>query len=129
MESRRNNSKKRQAIYEYLCSVTDHPTAEMIFNSLKPEIPELSLGTVYRNLAILLDEGQIISVGKVDGQERYDARTTPHAHFVCRNCRRVLDVFLPDVVSGLFGEVDSRFGCLTEGYTLTLHGLCGECRR
>ena len=128
METRRNNSRKRQAIYDHLCSVTDHPTAEMIYARLKPEIPELSLGTVYRNLTVLLEEGQIITVGKVDGQERYDARTTPHAHFVCRGCRRVLDVFLPDVVSGLYGEVESRLGCHTEWYTLTLHGLCVGCR-
>ena len=128
MDNKRNNSKKRQAIYEYLCSVTDHPTAEMVYSALKPEIPELSLGTVYRNLAVLLEDGQIITVGKVDGQERYDARTTPHAHFVCRKCRGVLDVFLPDVVSGLYGQVDEKFGYLAEGYTLTLHGLCDECR-
>ena len=128
VEAKRNNSQKRQAIYDYLCSVTDHPTAEMVYAALKPDIPELSLGTVYRNLAVLMEEGQIISVGKVDGQERYDARTEPHAHFVCRGCRRVLDVFLPDVVSALYGEVDVRFGFLTEGHTLTLHGLCDRCR-
>lgn len=128
MEAKRNNSKKRQAIYDYLCSVTDHPTAETVYAALKPDIPELSLGTVYRNLAVLTEEGQIISVGKVDGQERYDARTEPHAHFVCRGCRSVLDVFLPDVVSALYGEVDTRFGYLPEGHTLTLHGLCARCR-
>lgn len=128
MEAKRNNSKKRQAIYDYLHSVTSHPTAEMIYAALKPDIPQLSLGTVYRNLAVLLEEGQIITVGKVDGQERYDARTAPHAHFVCRGCRSVLDVFLPDTVTGLYGEMDERFGLLTEGYTLTLHGLCAQCR-
>lgn len=127
MEAKRN-SKKRQAVYDHLCSVTSHPTAEMIYAALKPVIPELSLGTVYRNLAVLLEEGQIITVGKVDGQERYDARTAPHAHFVCRACRQVLDVFLPDTVSGLYGEVDERFGLLPESYTLTLHGLCAACR-
>lgn len=128
METKRNNSKKRQAIYDYLCSVTEHPTAEKIYSALKPDIPQLSLGTVYRNLAVLLEEGLIITVGKVDGQERYDARTAPHAHFVCRECRQVLDVFLPDVVSGLYAEIDERFGLQAEGYTLTLHGLCRECR-
>lgn len=129
MEIKRNNSKKRQAIYDYLCSVTSHPTAEMIYSALKPDIPELSLGTVYRNLAVLLEDGLIITVGKVDGQERYDARTASHAHFVCRSCRRVLDVFLPDVVSGLYAEVKDRFDLEPEGYTLTLHGLCSACRK
>lgn len=129
METKRINSKKRQAIYDYLCSVTVHPTAEMVYAALKPDIPELSLGTVYRNLAVLCDEGKAITLGKVEGQERYDARTAPHAHFVCRGCRAVLDVFLPDVVSGLFGEVEARYDCLPEGYALMLHGLCPQCRR
>ena len=128
MESTRRQSKKRDAIREILLASYDHPSVEEIYRRLKPDIPDLSLGTVYRNLTVLLEEGQIITVGKVDGQERYDARTTPHAHFVCRGCRRVLDVFLPDVVSGLYGEVESRLGCHTEGYTLTLHGLCAGCR-
>lgn len=128
MDAKRNNSKKRQAIYAYLSSVTSHPTAEMIYSALKPELPELSLGTVYRNLAVLLEEGQVISVGNVDGHERYDARTAPHTHFVCSSCRSVLDVFLPDVVSGLYDEVDERFGFLCKGYTLTLNGLCSSCR-
>ena len=79
MEVQRKKSKKRQAILESLRSVTDHPTAEMIYNRLKPEYPDLSLGTVYRNLAMFLEEGQVISVGTVDGQERYDARTDFHA--------------------------------------------------
>ena len=57
MEVQRKNSKKRQAILESLRSVTDHPTAEMIYNRLKPEYPDLSLGTVYRNLAMFLEEG------------------------------------------------------------------------
>ena len=128
MESTRRQSKKRDAIREILLASYDHPSVEEIYRRLKPDIPDLSLGTVYRNLAVLMEEGQIISVGKVDGQERYDARTEPHAHFVCRGCRRVLDVFLPDVVSALYGEVDVRFGFLTEGHTLTLHGLCDRCR-
>lgn len=98
MEVQRKNSKKRQAILESLRSVTDHPTAEMIYNRLKPEYPDLSLGTVYRNLAMFLEEGQIISVGTVDGQERYDARTDFHAHLVCRRCRCVTDIEPTDEV-------------------------------
>lgn len=129
METRRNNSKKRQAIYDCLYSAKDHPTAEMLYKRLKPDIPELSLGTVYRNLAVLAEEGQVITVGQVDAQERYDARTEPHSHFVCRNCRCVQDLFLPDVVSGLYDEVAESSGCLAEGYTLTLHGLCSACRK
>ena len=128
METVRKKSRKREAMLAALRATTEHPTAEMLYNTLKPEYPELSLGTVYRNLSVLAEEGLVVSVAHVNGQERYDARTEPHAHFVCRGCRRVLDVFLPDVVSALYGEVDVRFGFLTEGHTLTLHGLCDRCR-
>ena len=124
----KNFSRQREEIIRVIRSTDTHPTAAWVYSKVKEAIPNISLGTVYRNLTVLLEEGQIITVGKVDGQERYDARTTPHAHFVCRGCRRVLDVFLPDVVSGLYGEVESRLGCHTEGYTLTLHGLCAGCR-
>ena len=109
MEVQRKNSKKRQAILESLRSVTDHPTAEMIYNRLKPEYPDLSLGTVYRNLAMFLEEGQVISVGTVDGQERYDARTDFHAHLVCRRCRCVTDIEPTDEVKSA-GQFFLRHG-------------------
>ena len=107
MEVQRKNSKKRQAILESLRSVTNHPTAEMIYNRLKPEYPDLSLGTVYRNLAMFLEEGQIISVGTVDGQERYDARTDFHAH-LCEALAR-------------------SSGCKPDGISLSYTGLCRNC--
>ena len=84
MDVKRKNSRKRAAILEALAAVTEHPTAEMLYNRLKPRYPELSLGTVYRNLSVLAEEGLVVTVARVDGQERYDARTEPHAHFVCR---------------------------------------------
>ena len=65
--------RKRDAILACLRSTTEHPSAEWIYAQLKPEIPDLSLGTVYRNLRLFLQEGLIISVGTVDGLERFDA--------------------------------------------------------
>lgn len=128
MDTKRKNSRKRTAILEALCSVPDHPTAEMLYSRLKPDYPELSLGTVYRNLAVLAEEGKVISVMRVAGHERYDARTRPHAHFVCRRCRKVIDLELPDVVSSMYPGIDSNLGCQAEEYSLTIKGLCGDCR-
>ncbi len=113
---------------EALAGVTEHPTAEMLYNSLKPLYPELSLGTVYRNLAVLAQEGLVVSVAHVDGQERYDARTEPHAHFVCRRCHKVMDLELPDTVSGLYGDIDGVLGCKAESFSLNVSGLCRDCR-
>ena len=86
METARKHSKKREAILEALRSAKDHPSAEMLYSRLKSVYPDLSLGTVYRNLAFFINDGEITSVGTVAGQERYDADTSPHAHFICRRC-------------------------------------------
>lgn len=127
MEIKRNNSRKRQALLDELCSVTDHPSADMLYARLKSSFPELSLGTVYRNLSVLMENGEIVSVGNVDGQERYDGTVTPHTHFICTRCRRVLDLELPDLVSSLYSEIESTTGCRPEGFRLSINGLCDAC--
>ena len=79
-------SKKREAILNAIRSTTCHPSAEWIYQTLKPTHPDLSLGTVYRNLVFFQQQGQVQSVGVVNGQERFDGNTAPHSHFVCTNC-------------------------------------------
>ena len=64
--------RKRNAILAYLKETKEHPSAEMVFTHLKPEIPDLSLGTVYRNLTKFREQGDIISLGAVNGVERFD---------------------------------------------------------
>ena len=128
MEAKRNNSRKRRAILEALASTTEHPTAEMLFNMLKEEFPELSLGTVYRNLGILAEEGQLVRVAHVSGQERYDARMEAHSHFICRNCSKVVDVDLPDTVGAMYSGIEQSLGCCAETHSLSFMGLCRDCR-
>lgn len=127
MEVKRKNSKKRSAILEALSSVKEHPTAEMLYTALKPKIPELSLGTVYRNLSVLAEEGLVANVAHVAGQERYDARTDPHAHFVCKRCGRVIDVDIPDMVQPMFTQVSEETGCIADSYMLSFNGICSQC--
>jgi len=128
LQTVRKHSKKRDALLEILSRSCEHPTAEMLYNELKPEFPELSLGTVYRNLGVLEQEGLVCKVGHVNGQERYDAITEPHPHFVCRNCHSVIDLELPDTVSNMYEAIDKGFHCSPEGYSLTINGLCENCR-
>ena len=87
----RKHSKKRDAIFQAILSTKTHPGASWVYKKLKPHIPGLSLGTVYRNINVLLEEGAVISVGVVDGEERFDGRKTPHPHFVCEKCGCVKD--------------------------------------
>ena len=81
----RKNSKKRQVILEALAATTAHPTAQELYQQLKPDYPDLSLGTVYRNLSLFAEEGDAMSVGVFRGQERFDARTEPHATCTARS--------------------------------------------
>lgn len=120
----RKHSKKRDAILECIRSTTAHPTAEWIYTRLKPEIPNLSLGTVYRNLAAFKAEGQITSVGVVDGLERFDFNTAPHAHFICLKCKAVIDLAGVEPPAELAQRVDCG---IVRDCTLTFTGICKHC--
>ena len=117
-------SRQRELILEQLRSTTEHPTAEMLYQWLKPENPALSLGTVYRNLNLLADEGVIIRMAFP--VERYDATTEPHSHFVCRECGSVYDLDVP-----YDGDLDQRAaadsGHRVAGHELFFAGVCARC--
>lgn len=114
-------SKKREAILEVLTGTTSHPSAEWIYGQLKGEIPDLSLGTVYRNLALFREENQAVCVATVNGQDRFDGNTEPHAHFICRQCGAVLDVDAPPIT------VPENLQAQVEGYQLNFYGVCCNC--
>jgi Fur family peroxide stress response transcriptional regulator len=119
-------SKKREAILNALRSTKAHPSAEWVYQTLKPQYPDLSLGTVYRNLSYFKDEGLVITVGVVDGQERFDANVMPHTHFVCKNCSSVID--LNDLTVGEdLDEAVRQQGYQVDSYELTFHGVCPTC--
>ncbi len=122
-----NYSRKRQAIYELLLSTDSHPSAEWIYNSLKQRYPDLSLGTVYRNLKLLESNGSVKSVAVVEGCERYDARMSPHSHFVCRGCGRVLDVFFPEELDDFAQRAMINGAKSVESFNLIFYGKCSEC--
>ena len=116
--------KKRNAIYECLCNTDTHPSAEMIHGMLHQEHPDISLATVYRNLAKFKAEGKIMSVVTVKGVERFDANTNPHVHFICSCCDAVIDLHqipMPDYEAKISG------GCRIESCALTFTGLCENC--
>lgn len=123
----RNNSKKRDAILAKIRSTNIHPTAEWIYHELKSEYPDLSLGTVYRNLSLFKEEGQIISVGTVRGQERFDAYTAPHAHFLCNECGAVIDVDAEVDSESIHSQVNEKYGFAVDSHELTFHGICKRC--
>lgn len=120
--------KKRSAILSCLRSTHLHPSAEMVHQMLQAEHPDISLATVYRNLALFKRQGLVRSVGTVDGTERFDADTHPHVHFICTGCQSVLDLPFLELPQSLTREAEETSGCMVDGCQLTFTGLCGSCR-
>ena len=85
-------SRQRESIKDNLMHRTDHPTADMVYSDIRKVYPNISLGTVYRNLALLSDLGEIQKLTTSDGAVRFDGNTAPHNHFTCRKCGSVLDL-------------------------------------
>ena len=127
MEISTKQFRKRNAILEYLRQTDEHPSAEMVFNHLKPEYPDLSLGTVYRNLSMFKNQGVIASLGAVNGVERFDGNTDPHVHFVCTDCEAVADLPQIAVPEALNQQVTSQTGGEIHVCQLTFVGQCKKC--
>ena len=86
------HSKQRVAIKNFLADRYDHPTAETVYLNIKKEFPNISLGTVYRNLSLLAEIGEIQKLSTGIGPDRFDGNTAPHYHFICSCCGNVLDL-------------------------------------
>ncbi len=121
-------SRKRDAMLQLLQSTKSHPSADWIYRQMKPEFSDLSLGTVYRNLNQLSEERIIRRLGVIQGQERFDADTSPHAHFVCNCCGVVID--LPDdpTDEGYVQSLCEQYGFVVEGHEFMLKGVCQSCK-
>lgn len=121
----RRYSKQRELIYEAVRGTDQHPTAEMVYQWLKPTNPNLSLGTVYRNLNLLADDGVLLRLPF--SVERYDADTSDHAHLQCRCCGGVSDVYLPEGEALDQAAAQLLPACKIERHELIFHGLCPSC--
>ena len=127
MEISSKQFRKRNAILSYLKETKSHPSAEMVFSKLKPEIPDLSLGTVYRNLSMFKQQGTIMSLGAVNGVERFDYNTAPHVHFMCTHCDSVLDLPTMEVPEQLKQTAAAATGGQVESCQLSFTGVCKSC--
>ena len=122
------HSRQRDLIREKLLGRTDHPTADVIYEGVRQVYPNISLGTVYRNLSLLAELGEVRKLTGIGGADRFDPRTDWHCHFVCTCCGKVMDMnpartfdqFMAETASGFSqGEI--------HGYEATFHGLCRTC--
>ena len=123
---RRHRSRQRERILDLLHVTAEHPTAAWIFETLRPELRGLSLGTVYRNLEILASEGMIDAVPSADGPTRYDGNTSPHHHFLCEECGRIEDIELR-LPPGLTDRVRRRYRVSPTHFRIDFYGSCQAC--
>ena len=125
---RLNKTAQRAAILEELRSVTCHPTADELYTMLRKKMPQISLGTVYRNLEQLSELGIIQKISTSGTQKRFDGNVEFHHHMRCRECGRVVDMDDPALaeLNEAFARVLPRVQC--EGFRLEFVGHCQECR-
>ncbi len=111
---------------DYLRSTKKHPTAEHVYTGLRESFPKLSLGTVYRNLNVLTECGEIVKLDCGDGVDHFDATVSPHYHFICSKCGSVMDMDMP-----LMETFDKRaaecFDGEIQGHRVYFYGRCKDC--
>ena len=120
-------SRQRESIKEFLRSRTDHPTADTVYENLRQIYPNISLGTVYRNLSLLSDIGEIRKLTNFGSADRYDGRVAPHSHFMCTRCNRVIDM-QSDSLNGILEQAAAEFihGKVFD-VDASFYGICKEC--
>jgi Fur family peroxide stress response transcriptional regulator len=123
-----NYSRQREAIISFLKMRKDHPTADVIYQNVRKQYPKISLATVYRNLSVLTEHGDILRIQVGDGMDHYDYDTSPHNHFVCRSCGAVSDLpTLPD--DTLDSAASACFDGIVQGHVTYFYGICKDCCR
>ena len=120
-------SKQRESIKNFLVTRYDHPTAETVYLNIRKEFPNISLGTVYRNLNLLAEIGEIQKLSPGIGPDRFDGNPAPHYHFICRHCGCVMDLTVSglDHINILAGQ---DFDGEIEGHITYFYGSCPSCK-
>ena len=123
----RKHSRQRDSIKQLLMNRTDHPTADTIYTCVREEYPNISLGTVYRNLTLLTELGEISKISTGDGADHFDANTQRHHHFICTHCQAIHDLQMENIDSVM--EVASRH-CpgQIDTYRINFYGICKDCQ-
>lgn len=120
-------SRQRESIKVCLQGRKDHPTADMLYTDVRKEFPNISLGTVYRNLSLLSELGEIKRLTTGDGPDRFDGDTSTHHHFICRKCHCVTDLTMRDI-SEIKNVAAENFRGTIEDYSVNFYGICENCK-
>ena len=124
-------SRQRQVIKDFLMTRKDHPTADVVYMNVRHEYPNISLGTVYRNLSLLADLGEIKRLRVGDGVDHFDADISDHYHFVCTECGGVIDLKSDghERITETMEAANTGFDGEISGHVTYFYGVCGDCRK
>ena len=121
-------TKQKAAITRVLRGTKSHPTADWVYNEVRKEIPNISLGTVYRNLRLLKEDGEIQELELAGSLSRFDGEMTPHYHFRCEKCEKIID--LEDGVDEEMNrKISEKTGLKVSYHILEFRGLCRDCAK
>ena len=119
-------SRQREAIKEFMITRKDHPTADVVYMNVRKEFPNISLGTVYRNLTLLSDMGELLRLRVGDGVDHFDATIAPHYHFICKDCGAVTDLEIP-IIHSIDTIAGDNFNGRINGHVTYFYGTCEHC--
>lgn len=120
-------SKQRELILTTVRKNLIHPTADQVYSIIRKTMPNISLGTVYRNLNLLAENGDIIKISLPNQSDRFDGTLEPHYHMICNKCNQVFDIKL-DNLKGLSDDVFKKYEFSVESFDLIINGTCCECK-
>ena len=121
-------SKQREAIIKVLRNTSAHPSAEWIYEKVKKAIPNIGLATVYRNLRLLKEAGEVSEMHVFNDTARFDGNTNVHYHFYCDGCGKILDLDEP-IDTTIQARIARRTGLKVTRHQLELGGLCLDCQK
>ncbi len=119
---------QRQIILEELAKVKTHPTASELYDMVRKRLPRIGLGTVYRNLELMADNGMILKLEIGGTQKRFDATTDPHYHIRCSGCGKVEDIMIP-IMDDLAQAAEQASSYKIFGHHVEFSGLCADCQQ
>ena len=123
---RTRETKQRRVVYDTIKKTYSHPTADWVFEKVRHTLPKVSLGTVYRNLGVLKEEGLVNEIFGNDRRAHYDADVSPHAHFICEACDQIIDVRGVETID--WKTLKDLVGCDVADQKVVFTGRCAGCR-
>ncbi len=119
-------TKQREAILSVLRDTKSHPTADWIYQQVRKKVPNVSLGTIYRNLKILAETGEIQELSYGSTYSRFDGNPEIHYHFVCQKCGSITDIDM-DAIENLESLVEKELRVKVTDHRMEFYGLCNHC--